>query len=205
MRNEQWNHAHNRSHWPLASALVGLVLSGCSPAPAETTATSSIQLQTMDVADLAVGVNVALGRPAFQWPEPDPSTWWVSPASRAVDGDTNGDWWHGSVTHTDFATGPWWWVDLGSVQHIHHINLFNRTDCCASRLSHYQVYVSADSTDGWDGSWPLVVDRSNLDLTDDVFGSFQFLPVNDVSARWVAVTLADSNYLSLAEVEVWAF
>ena len=104
------------------------------------------------------------------------------------------------MTHTDIAAGPWWWVDLGSVQHIRQVNLFNRTDCCSSRLSHYQVYVSADSTDGWNGSWPLVADGSGVVLADGD-GTPQRLPV-DTWARWVAVTLADTNYLSLAEVQV---
>ena len=30
-------------------------------------------------------------------------------------------------------------VDLGSVQHISEIQLFNRTDCCESRLSQYKI------------------------------------------------------------------
>ena len=40
--------------------------------------------------------------------------------------------------------------------HIRKINIFNRTDCCQNRLTGYNVRYSADSTDGWNGSWPYV-------------------------------------------------
>ena len=139
--------------------------------------------------------NVALGRSAFQWPDPG----WA-PASNAVDGNRDGNYSDGSVTHTDTTAGPWWWVDLGSVRRIREINLYNRTDCCSSRLSHYVIKVSSDSTDGWNGLWQVPVDASNTIISDGD-GTPQLNPV-DVWARWVAVTLNDTNFLSLAEVEV---
>jgi hypothetical protein len=143
----------------------------------------------------APDINLALNRSTFQWPDSG-----VGAASNAVDGRTDGNWWAGSVSHTDAADGPWWWVDLGSVQHISEIRLFNRTDCCSSRLSHYQVHVSADSSDGWDGTWAPVVDSSWLAI-EDGDGSPLVHPV-DTWARWVAVTKTDFDILSLAEVQV---
>jgi hypothetical protein len=145
----------------------------------------------------APNTNLALGRSAFQWPDVG-----VGAATNAVDGRTDGNWWAGSVSHTDSTAGPWWWVDLGSVQHVREIRLFNRTDCCASRLSHYQVHVSADSTDGWDGAWAPVVDNSWLTI-DDSDGSPLVHPV-DLWTRWVAITKTDEGILSLAEVQVMA-
>src|ERR1051325_2784896 len=65
-----------------------------------------------------------------------------APASRAVDGNTNGNWANNSVTHTDYNYEGWWQVDLGSVQSISSIKLSNRTDCCAERLSNFYVLVS---------------------------------------------------------------
>jgi hypothetical protein len=141
--------------------------------------------------------NLALSRPAFQWPDSG-----IASAQAAVDGNTDGNFWDGSVSHTDEATGAWWWVDLGSVQHIREIRLFNRTDCCASRLSHYQVHISSDSTDGWDGTWAPLVDDSGLEIGDGD-GAPRVHPV-DTFARWVAVTKTDAGYLSLAEVQVMA-
>src|SRR5262249_11480543 len=86
--------------------------------------------------EYATRANLALRQPAFQAPEPPPGTWWTAPASRAVDDNTDGNWYDGSVTHTDIAFQSWWAVDLGSLQHIRQIKIYNRTDCCSSRLSH---------------------------------------------------------------------
>jgi hypothetical protein len=36
----------------------------------------------------------------------------------------------------------WWQVDLGSKKNISQIIIYNRTDCCANRLSNYQVSIS---------------------------------------------------------------
>src|SRR5207253_6427305 len=97
------------------------------------------------------------------------------------------------------AQGAWWSVDLGSVQHIRQINIYNRTDCCSSRLSHYLVQSSTDSTNAFDGNWPTQVDQSGAEFADG-----DATPIKlqvDFWARWVAVTKADSNYLSLAEVQ----
>jgi hypothetical protein len=38
--------------------------------------------------------------------------------------------------------GAWWQVDLGSKKNIKQIIIYNRTDCCANRLSNYQVSIS---------------------------------------------------------------
>jgi len=143
----------------------------------------------------APNFNYALDQPAFQAPDVG-----FASAQNAVDGRTDGQWLNGSVTHTGEETGAWWWVDLGTVQHIREIRLFNRTDCCSSRLSHYQIHISADSTDGWDGTWAPIVDNSWLEI-DDGDGSPRVHPV-DTWARWVAVTKTDFGFLSLAEVQV---
>ena len=64
-------------------------------------------------------------------------------ASRAIDGNTNGDYNKGSVTHT--ATGksdPFWEVDLNSNHEISQIVLWNRTDGnVSSRLDGYQLSI----------------------------------------------------------------
>jgi len=50
--------------------------------------------------------------------------------ARAIDGNTNGTFFEAnSVTHSDpGATDPWWELDLGSVQEIDKIAVWNRTD-----------------------------------------------------------------------------
>ena len=57
--------------------------------------------------------NLALGKPASQ-----SSTGHKGAASRAVDGDTNPDFWKGSCSHTSDAEQQWWSVDLQKVSTV---------------------------------------------------------------------------------------
>jgi hypothetical protein len=63
-------------------------------------------------------------------------------ASKAVNGDTQGVWYTNSITHTKYEQGAWWQVDLGSKKNNNQIIIHNRTDCCANRLSNFQVSIS---------------------------------------------------------------
>lgn len=128
--------------------------------------------------------NLALGKPATQ-----SSTDWGGVASRAVDGNTDGNWGSGSVTHT--ADPGWWQVDLESAQTIGDVVLYNRTDCCADRLQNFTLLVSDDATTWQSYAHPGVA------------GSQVTLSVRR-SARYVKVQLNNNNApLSLAEVQVF--
>jgi hypothetical protein len=63
-------------------------------------------------------------------------------ASNATDGNTDGNWNNNSVSHTNSELNAWLTVDLGASYDISSINLYNRTDCCASRLTNFYMYVS---------------------------------------------------------------
>jgi RHS repeat-associated protein len=63
-------------------------------------------------------------------------------ANRANDGNTDGNFADGSVSHTNLENQPWWQVDLGSSQQITSVKVWNRTDCCSSRTSNFNVIVS---------------------------------------------------------------
>ncbi len=69
------------------------------------------------------------------------STSYDAPAERAIDGKTSGDFFKDqSVTHTAKEKNPWWEVDLGNVQNIDRIVLWNRTDGgTATRLEGYTI------------------------------------------------------------------
>ena len=56
------------------------------------------------------------------------STGWNGPASRAVDGNTDGRYGKRSVTHTRKEENPWWQVDLGKDHFIKAIKVFNRKE-----------------------------------------------------------------------------
>ncbi len=129
-------------------------------------------------------VNLALGKPTSQ-----SSTALGALSSRAVDGNTSGDFTANSVTHTEDSYQPWWQVDLQSVESISTIEIFNRVDCCSERLSNFKLLLSDDGN-SWQ-SW----DYAGVAPTKTVF------PVNR-SARYVKVQLQGQNPLSLAEVVV---
>lgn len=91
--------------------------------------------------------------------------------SRAIDGDTNGQYFEAnSVTHSEVnATDPWWEVDLGSVQSIDKLTVWNRTDggaVISDRLKGARIQVlgedrqvlwekGIDDTSKPDVSWEL--------------------------------------------------
>merc|ERR1712060_257120 len=51
-----------------------------------------------------------------------------SNAEKAIDGNTNGDYYKGSVTHTKFERYAWWQVKLVSYSLITKIKVYNRSD-----------------------------------------------------------------------------
>ncbi|MGB0991898.1 MAG: discoidin domain-containing protein [Akkermansiaceae bacterium] len=123
-----------------------------------------------------------------------------STADRAIDGDTNGQWLGNSVTHTDpNDLAPYWQVDLGSSQSINDIVLYNRTDCCAGRLSNFTVLAGNDATFGSSL-------YSSGNIATQPATPFTLSGIG-VTAQYVRVRLdglGDTNeqILSLAEVEI---
>eukprot|EP00058_Branchiostoma_floridae_P020771 XP_002606261.1 hypothetical protein BRAFLDRAFT_83987 [Branchiostoma floridae] len=86
------------------------------------------------------GVNVALGKPAFQTSHFRPPG---GAASRAVDGNTDPAYHHGSCTHTSNPgeTNPSWWVDLGQSYVIDRVLIFNRQDLCPERINPFNIHI----------------------------------------------------------------
>ena len=146
---------------------------------------------------IAVGagtINLALGKPATQ-----SSTFLyhsINPvAGYAVDGNTDGYFLNKSTTHTEYAQGAWWQVDLGSRKKISQIIIYNRTDCCVDRLSNYQVSIS-DKADFSTHAY-----QQDFHVTPNPKKIIQ-LNGSDKQGRYVRIQLLDKNYLSLAEVQV---
>jgi hypothetical protein len=70
------------------------------------------------------------------------STGWEGDAARAVDGNLDGDFWHGSVTYTVYGEpGGWWQAALGDQFAITSIDIYGRTDCCPEMLTDYSVVL----------------------------------------------------------------
>ena len=85
---------------------------------------------------MAGGRNVARGRPARQ-----SSTQFGGVAERAVDGNRDGVYDHGTMTHTGSDANEWWEVDLGAPVAIEDVVLWNRTDIAGERLAGVTVQL----------------------------------------------------------------
>ncbi len=106
------------------------------------------------------------------------------------------------MSQTEREIDPWWEMDLGSIQQISHVLIWNRSDCCADRLAPFYLFVS---------EMPFPVDDVGELVSrpevGQVFVEETPLPTRRVAvnrpARYVRVQLGSADYLSLAEVEVF--
>jgi len=126
-------------------------------------------------------------------------------ASLAADGITDGTFWDGSVSHTNFDSNAWWQVDLGASAPVSSVVIWNRIDCCLSRLNDYWVFVS-------DTPFLPTDTPSTLQNRAGTFSSHQtgelipnaVISMPGAQGRYVRVQLSDTDYLSLAEVQVFS-
>jgi probable HAF family extracellular repeat protein len=144
------------------------------------------------------GSNLAVNGTASQ-----SSTGFGGSASRAKDGNTNGAWSAGSVSHTESNSQAWWELDLGSVSSIDSIKIWNRTDCCSSRLSNFYLLVSDSAFSST--VLATVLNQSGVSnyYTSGAAGTLTTIQVGR-TGRYVRVQLSGTDYLALAEVQVFA-
>ena len=132
------------------------------------------------------------------------TTAWGGVPERAIDGNTDGVWGNGSVTHTDDAASGavWWQVDLGNDQLINTVTLFNRA-LYQSRLSNFTVTIL-------DASSSVVASQSFYVGSGSVGDSETWSLTSAVIGRVVRVELINglnndgNSSLSLAEVQVFS-
>ncbi|MCC6537536.1 MAG: RICIN domain-containing protein, partial [Bryobacterales bacterium] len=145
----------------------------------------------------AVMTNLAKGKTATQ-----SSTYNTQAAARAVDGNQSGDNGLNSVSHTNSDGQAYWQVDLGSAANLSEVVLWNRTDCCADRLANFHVLVSDTPFTGAS----LAQAQGVPGVTDlrfaGVMGQTGRFALNR-TGRYVRVQLEGTNFLQLAEVEVF--
>lgn len=147
--------------------------------------------------------NLALGMPATQ-SSTSPWSWSDAPEVDAR-GANNGMVTGSYGFHTDLEDSPWWKVDLGHVQPISRIVLFNRIDQTDVRERAARLRILCSSGNDADGdTW-----RELAAFPDgDVFGGADGQPLvvalpQATEARWVKIELLGRNYLHLDEVEVY--
>lgn len=111
-------------------------------------------------------------------------------ASRAVDGNTNGRYARGSCTHTARTKRPWWRVDLRKMRRVRKVVVWNRQDCCSSRLNHFIVSVSARRVWSTCGRVAHAKRKNTIEC-------------GCRRARFVKVQLQRTAHLTLCEVQVF--
>jgi hypothetical protein len=87
--------------------------------------------------DDSPAIDLALGQTAMQ-----SSTIGASGPGNALDGTLKEADRPGPLAHTQWDQTAWWQVDLGSVQQIGDIDIWNRADCCTNELADFYVFVS---------------------------------------------------------------
>lgn len=113
-------------------------------------------------------------------------------ATRATDGLKNGKFDDRSVTHTGYETNPWWAVNLGASHDISKVRLWNRTDCCADRLTDFYVmYINESGGE----IFRTLHAGSTAEYID--------VPIAVTGVSQIKIQLAGAGFLSLAEVEVF--
>eukprot|EP00964_Phaeocystis_antarctica_P009987 scaffold5441_cov123-Phaeocystis_antarctica.AAC.1 len=123
------------------------------------------------------------------------------PASNCVDGDLN------NFCHSDASvlSDPSLTLDLGTAVQVAYVAVYNRRDCCQSRLGDYTVSYRIRSTDPW-------AVCAEATAAADALGPL--LSECPHMARYVMILLPGSNpykngdpgrILNLAEVEVYSF
>jgi len=127
---------------------------------------------------------------------------------KAIDGNTDGIFGNGSVTHTAGEPNPWWQVDLGQTYPIDRIVIWNRADCCQYRLSNFRISIR-DATE-----FEVWGEDLFTDLTYPLELNYEYIPPALYEGQIVRITILGpsggippddpSPVASFAEVEVWA-
>lgn len=123
-------------------------------------------------------------------------------ASRAIDGNTNGDFFGGnSVSLTNWESNAWWELDLGLVSNIETINIYNREDCCQQFLSNYYIIISDAPFTSTDLNETLNQPGVSSYLQTDQVGLPSAISIDEVG-RYVRIQIVGTSFLGLTEVEV---
>jgi RHS repeat-associated protein len=107
-----------------------------------------------------------------------------------------------SLSATTYSYHPWWQLDLASSQFINSINLSPRTDCCPEMFSNAYLFVSDQPFTSTDLSTTLAQPGVSSYLMTGNTSAATTINVNR-TGRYIRVQRSDTQYLVLAEVQVW--
>ncbi|MGL6225998.1 MAG: discoidin domain-containing protein [Thermoguttaceae bacterium] len=124
-------------------------------------------------------------------------------ASGAVDGVMDGKW----GFHTECEPNPSWTVDLGELVSIAKIRLYNRCDSFGERNCSLIAQTSEDGkvfTEVWKNDGTLFYGATDAKPLEVDFSVQPDQSAQPLQARFLRLTLAETAYLHLDEVEVYA-
>jgi Tfp pilus assembly protein PilV len=145
-------------------------------------------------------VNLARGKPTYQ--SSTLTNGVTGSPDKAVDGNTDGDFFHGSVSHTNADNQAWWTVDLGSNAQIGYIMVYNHTDCCTDRLANFWAMVGPSNLGASNLATAQGLSTWRSQYTGSVTTVFQYKIDVNSQGRWVRIQLPGTQYLEMAEVQV---
>ncbi|NHN93377.1 glycosyltransferase family 2 protein [Acetobacter sicerae] len=107
-----------------------------------------------------------------------------------------------SQAHTEKEEQPWWQIDLGSVNCIQEIRIFNRLDVALERMCHFSLFSSLDGE-----NWNEFYHHNSPEIFGGIDGTpFIWLSDAGVKARFMRVVVnGEPDYLNLDQVEVYGF
>ena len=147
--------------------------------------------------NLSIGsINVAKNKPATQI-STNPHWGSTNRAELCVDGNRDGALERKSVCCTHRHTNPWFQVDLGKVEKIKEVVVYNRQgyEGWSNRARGYQVEVYKENTKMW---------TSLSSVTNfDPMPYRSVVPVGGIEGDKVRIVYQGTTFLNLAEVEVW--
>ncbi|KAL3064825.1 hypothetical protein OYC64_000954 [Pagothenia borchgrevinki] len=122
-------------------------------------------------------------------------------ANKAIDGNRESHYHHGSCTATGWQTNPWWRVDLLEAYIVTSIIITNRRDCCVEWLNGLEVHIGNSLKDNGAAN-PVVGVISHIPAGRSLNMTLTKL----VEGRYVMVALPGSRRaLILCEVEVYGY
>ncbi|KAI8503301.1 hypothetical protein Bbelb_191220 [Branchiostoma belcheri] len=140
-------------------------------------------------------VNIARGKTAHQTSTRSGG----GSASRAVDGNTNGQFNGGSCTHTwgSGSYNPTWWVDLGQTYQVNRVVIYNRWDCCRDRLNPFHIHIG-------DSAQVTANPRCGGDHRISTREKFVSIRCPGMTGRYVGIRLQGYRILTLCEIQVFS-
>ncbi|XP_071955155.1 uncharacterized protein [Antedon mediterranea] len=123
-------------------------------------------------------------------------------AHRAIDGNTDGNFKGNTCTHTaDASNNPWWFVELESQKSISKIVIYNRQDCCGTRLVGAEVRVGNNKVSPFTGNA-----QCGGTLTPSMIRSnpIEMICNQPITGQYVSVYLPGNKPLTLCEVQLYA-